>query len=84
MRNKITGIIAAAKSIDIESDEDFEDLTVEIDILSECKHPYLVGLYETYYHDHKICMMIEYCSGGAIDNVMIGKIYNFIPFLLPL
>ena len=27
---------------------------VEIDILSECKHKYVVGLYETYYHENKL------------------------------
>ncbi|EDV22887.1 uncharacterized protein TRIADDRAFT_28410 [Trichoplax adhaerens] len=71
VRHKVSGTIAAAKSISIESDEDFEDLTVEVDILSECKHDYLVGLYETYYYDNNICMMIEFCSGGAIDNIIM-------------
>lgn len=27
---------------------------VEIDILSECKHKHVVGMYEAYYHDNKL------------------------------
>ena len=27
---------------------------VEIDILSECKHNHVVGMYEAYYHENKL------------------------------
>ena len=27
---------------------------VEIDILSECKHKNIVGMYEAYYHENKL------------------------------
>lgn len=27
---------------------------VEIDILSECKHKHVVGMYEAYYHENKL------------------------------
>ena len=27
---------------------------VEIDILSECKHSHVVGMYEAYYHENKL------------------------------
>lgn len=38
----------------INSDEELEDFVVEIDILSDCKHPNIVGLYEAFLWDSKL------------------------------
>ena len=32
---------------------------VEIDILSECKHKHVVGMYEAYYHDNKLWVSVK-------------------------
>lgn len=49
-----TGQLAALKSVDFSSDEEMEDLMVEIDILHECKHPNVLQLHEAYIFEKKI------------------------------
>ncbi|VDO07235.1 unnamed protein product [Rodentolepis nana] len=61
--NNKTGELAALKSVDFTSEEELEDLMVEIDILNECKHPNILQLHEAY-------MYLEYCGGGAVDDIM--------------
>ena len=53
-RNKTTNILAAAKIIEITSDEELEDFMVEIEILQACSHEHIVGLYETYLFNSKL------------------------------
>ena len=45
---------AAAKICVLESEEELEDFTVEIDILSEVRHENVIELYEAYYHQDKL------------------------------
>ncbi|CAI2355805.1 unnamed protein product [Caenorhabditis sp. 36 PRJEB53466] len=64
-------LFAASKTIEIQEGESLEDLLVEIEILTECKdHPVMLGLYSTYFYENKLTMMLEFCGGGAIDNIM--------------
>ncbi|KAL5969178.1 Serine/threonine-protein kinase 10 [Taenia solium] len=65
-----TGQLAALKSVDFSSDEEMEDLMVEIDILHECKHPNILQLHEAYVFEKKIWMYLEFCGGGAVDSIM--------------
>jgi hypothetical protein len=37
--------------VEIKSEEDIEDFSVEIDILAECKHKNVVSLYEAFFYD---------------------------------
>ena len=46
--------MAALKIVPISNDEELEDFVVEIDILSECNHPNIVGLYEAFLWDSKL------------------------------
>ncbi|XP_067015869.2 serine/threonine-protein kinase 10 [Anabrus simplex] len=62
---------AAAKMCALEGEDDLSDFMIEIDILSECKHPNIVDLHEAYFHDGKLWMLIEYCDGGAVDSIMV-------------
>ena len=55
----------------IEEGESVEDMTIEIAILSAFPHKNIVGLLDAYFYDNKLCMMLEFCAGGAIDNIMI-------------
>ncbi|KAM7541353.1 hypothetical protein Aperf_G00000043738 [Anoplocephala perfoliata] len=68
--NNKTGKLAALKSVDFTLEEELEDLMVEIDILDECKHPNILQLHEAYIYEKKIWMYLEYCGGGAVDNIM--------------
>ncbi|GIX79424.1 hypothetical protein CDAR_228631 [Caerostris darwini] len=62
---------AAAKICELKGEDDLDDFTVEIDILTECRHPNIVGLVEAFFHESKLWMMIEICEGGAVDSIMI-------------
>lgn len=46
--------MAAAKMCALEGEDDLSDFMVEIDILSECKHPNMVELYEAYFNEGKL------------------------------
>ncbi|KAM7345226.1 sterile20-like kinase isoform 2-T4 [Cochliomyia hominivorax] len=70
-QNKETKQFAAAKMCILEAVTDLSDHMVEIDILSEIKHQNIVELYEAFYIDLKLWMLIEYCDGGALDSIMV-------------
>ncbi|XP_011304708.1 serine/threonine-protein kinase 10 isoform X2 [Fopius arisanus] len=69
-QNKQTQQLAAAKMCALEGEDDLSDFMIEIDILSEFKHPNVVELHEAYFDDGKLWMLIEYCDGGAVDSIM--------------
>ncbi|XP_033125404.1 serine/threonine-protein kinase 10-like isoform X1 [Anneissia japonica] len=69
--NKTTGITAAAKVIDLNKEEDLDEFMVEIDILMACKHENVVDLIETYLYNNKLWMLLEFCGGGALDDIML-------------
>ena len=62
-KNKNTGIYAAAKVIEIKDQDEIEDFLVEIQILSDCTHHYIVGLYETYLFANKL--WVSWAEGGC-------------------
>lgn len=70
-QNKLTGEFAAAKMCALEGEDDLSDFMVEIDILSECKHPNVVELHEAFFIEEQLWMLIEYCDGGALDSIMV-------------
>jgi hypothetical protein len=53
-KNKITGVLAAAKIVDKCGEDELDDYMIEIDILSECKHKNVVQIYEAYYYSSKL------------------------------
>ncbi|XP_050359321.1 serine/threonine-protein kinase 10 isoform X2 [Nymphalis io] len=69
-QHKTTGQLAAAKMCVLDNEDDLADFTVEIEILSEVRHPNVVELHEAYFIDNKLWMLLEYCDGGALDSVM--------------
>nr|CAD7571689.1 unnamed protein product [Timema californicum] len=69
--NKLTNQFAAAKMCALEGEDDLSDFMIEIDILSECKHPNIVELHEAFFFEAKLWMLIEYCDGGALDSIMV-------------
>ncbi|KAG7298469.1 hypothetical protein JYU34_018098 [Plutella xylostella] len=69
-QHKQTGQLAAAKMCVLDNEDDLADFTVEIDILSECRHENVVELHEAYFISNKLWMLLEYCDGGALDSVM--------------
>ncbi|KPM02621.1 CDC42 binding protein kinase alpha-like protein [Sarcoptes scabiei] len=69
-QNIHNGMFAAAKICELKED-DLEDFVVEIDVLTECRHPNIVQMIEAYFFDGKLWMLIEFCEGGAIDSIMM-------------
>jgi serine/threonine protein kinase len=53
-KNKLTGVYAAAKILEKCAEDELDDNMIEIDILSECKHPNIVEIYEAYYYEQKL------------------------------
>ncbi|KAM7154151.1 uncharacterized protein RBU57_011809 isoform 2-T3 [Macrochelys suwanniensis] len=70
-QNKETGVLAAAKVIDTQSEEELEDYVVEIDILACCDHPNIVKLLDALYWDSRLWILIEFCPGGAVDAAIL-------------
>ncbi|XP_069677773.1 serine/threonine-protein kinase 10 isoform X2 [Periplaneta americana] len=70
-QNLQNGRFAAAKMCALEGEDDLADFMIEIDILSECKHPNIVDLHEAFFNEGKLWMLIEYCDGGALDSIMV-------------
>ena len=48
-----------------------EDLAIEVEILLACKHENVVGILAAYFCDNCLSVMLEYCEGGAVDQIMI-------------
>jgi serine/threonine protein kinase len=53
-QNLQNGHFAAAKMCALEGEDDLSDFMIEIDILSECKHPNIVDLHEAFFNDGKL------------------------------
>lgn len=68
--HRSNGRLAAAKICELKNEEELQDLNVEIDILSVCRHPNIVELIEAYYYESRLWMLIEFCEGGAVDSIM--------------
>ncbi|XP_060693089.1 serine/threonine-protein kinase 10 isoform X2 [Hemiscyllium ocellatum] len=69
--NKETGELAAAKVIEVKSEEELEDYMVEIEILASCNHIYIVKQLDAFFYENKLWIMIEFCPGGAVDATML-------------
>ena len=53
-QNLQNGHFAAAKMCALQGEDDLSDFMIEIDILSECKHPNIVELHEAFFIDGKL------------------------------
>ncbi|KAL1490995.1 hypothetical protein ABEB36_011658 [Hypothenemus hampei] len=69
-QHRHTGQLAAAKMCRLEGDDDLCDFMIEIDILTEIKHPNIVELLEAFHKEQQLWLLIEYCDGGALDSIM--------------
>ncbi|XP_031806809.1 STE20-like serine/threonine-protein kinase isoform X2 [Sarcophilus harrisii] len=70
-QNKETGVLAAAKLIEVQNEEELEDYIMEIDILASCDHPHIVQLLDALYWEGKLWILIEFCPGGAVDAIIL-------------
>lgn len=59
-QHKQSNQLAAAKMCALEGEDDLSDFMIEIDILSECKHPNIVELHEAYFIEGKLWVCITF------------------------
>ncbi|KAK1800467.1 hypothetical protein P4O66_005502 [Electrophorus voltai] len=71
-QNSITGLYAAAKVIEVRSEEQLEDYITEIDILAGCRHANIISLLEAIFSEGWLWILIEFCPGGALDDIMLA------------
>jgi STE20-like kinase len=69
-KNKFDNSLAAAKIVEKCMPDELDDYMTEIEILNECSHKNIVKFFEAYYYESKLWILIEFCAGGAIDNLM--------------
>lgn len=55
-----TDKLAAAKICELKGEDELEDFTVEIDILSECRHKNIVQLYEAFFYEGKLWVSLDF------------------------
>ncbi|KAJ8261095.1 hypothetical protein COCON_G00168180 [Conger conger] len=70
-RNQATGALAAAKVMEVRSEEQLEDYIIEIDILAACRHGNIVTLMGAIFFEGWLWILIEFCPGGALDDIML-------------
>lgn len=63
-----TGSIVAAKIMDIE--DEIDSFKKEVEILKECKSPYILRFYGCYFKKGEIWIIIEYCDSGSVLDLM--------------
>lgn len=54
VQNRQSQDLAAAKMCTLEGEDDLSDFMIEIDILSDCKHPNIVDLHEAFFFEGKL------------------------------
>lgn len=60
----------AVKVLELQEDEDTKELEKEIAILEQCHSPYIVSYKGTFKKDGKIWIVMEYCGGGSVCDLM--------------
>ena len=56
----------------LDGEDDLSDFMIEIDILSECRHPNIVELYEAYFTEGKLWVRFR-----KIKHLMIETTLNY-------
>ena len=64
--HKKTGKIYSAKIAYIDKTNEIESFKKEINILSQCNNQYIVHYYGSYIKGHQIWIILEFCDGGSL------------------
>ena len=57
------------KIIKLAEDETFDDLVIEIEVLSRCHHPNIVGYFGCWRKKDELFIAMEYCDGGSTADI---------------
>lgn len=63
-----TGTITAIKRVPVENDLD--EILNEIKIMKQCRSPYIISYYGSYFKENELWIVMEYCGGGSISDLM--------------
>ena len=66
--HKETKQIVAIKQVPVESD--LQEIIKEISIMQQCDSPYIVKYYGSYFKDSDLFIVMEYCGGGSVSDIM--------------
>ncbi|KAH3760203.1 serine/threonine kinase [Pelomyxa schiedti] len=67
--HSITGEEMAIKIIQLEETETFDDLVIEIEVLSKCKHPNIAGYFGCWQRGNELFIGLELCEGGSTTDI---------------
>ncbi|MCJ8742689.1 hypothetical protein PDJAM_G00085320 [Pangasius djambal] len=71
VQNNKSGVLAAAKVIDVHSEDQLQDYITEINILATCRHGNIISLLDAIYYEGWLWILAEFCPGGALDDIML-------------
>ncbi|KAK5576892.1 hypothetical protein RB653_001829 [Dictyostelium firmibasis] len=64
------GKVVAIKIISLDDQEAIKDVRKEISILAECNDPNIVQYFGSYFKDHQLWIVMEYCGGGSVSDLL--------------
>eukprot|EP01119_Soliformovum_irregulare_P004214 TRINITY_DN15220_c0_g1_i1.p1 TRINITY_DN15220_c0_g1~~TRINITY_DN15220_c0_g1_i1.p1 ORF type:complete len:431 (-),score=113.41 TRINITY_DN15220_c0_g1_i1:552-1844(-) len=63
-----TQTITAIKKVPVENDLD--EILTEIKIMKQCRSPYIISYYGSYFKDNELWIVMEFCGGGSVSDAM--------------
>jgi len=63
-----TGTTTAVKRVPVENDLD--EILNEIKIMKQCRSPYIISYYGSYFKDSELWIVMEYCGAGSVSDLM--------------
>eukprot|EP01118_Nematostelium_gracile_P006090 TRINITY_DN1947_c0_g1_i1.p1 TRINITY_DN1947_c0_g1~~TRINITY_DN1947_c0_g1_i1.p1 ORF type:complete len:436 (-),score=149.68 TRINITY_DN1947_c0_g1_i1:71-1378(-) len=63
-----TTTITAIKRVPVENDLD--EILNEIKIMKQCRSPYIISYYGSYFKDNELWIVMEFCGAGSVADLM--------------
>lgn len=63
-----TQTLTAIKRVPV--DNDLEEILNEIKIMKQCRSPYIISYYGSYFKDNELWIVMEYCGAGSVSDLM--------------
>eukprot|EP01114_Cavostelium_apophysatum_P000892 TRINITY_DN10780_c0_g1_i1.p1 TRINITY_DN10780_c0_g1~~TRINITY_DN10780_c0_g1_i1.p1 ORF type:complete len:350 (+),score=49.07 TRINITY_DN10780_c0_g1_i1:203-1252(+) len=68
-QHRALGVIVAAKEVKITQGQQ-QEVRVEIEILRQCKSPYIVNYFGSFLKHKELLIIMEYCPFGSVNDLM--------------
>ena len=65
-----SGNLFAVKCLKLEQSEDFERVSMEIEIMRKLNHPFIVNLENVFVESDMVFIVLEFCCGGELRNYL--------------